>query len=97
MGLVLRGKMLNQMNSDEPRLCGEGESFYESPQCHHFRGENASETEEASFYAVFVVDDDVVEKKGFEGLLVLDAAAEEERKEGERKDEEGKLQTDKST
>ena len=80
MGLVLRGEMLNQMNDNEPRIYREGESFYESPTCHHQRGENASEQEEASFYAVFVVDDEVLEKKGFEGLLVVDAAAEEERK-----------------
>ena len=67
------------MNDDEPAIYGEGEVFYESPGCHHVRGENVSETEEASFYAVFVVDDEVLEKKGFEGLLVEDAAAEEAR------------------
>ena len=68
------------MNDNEPRIYREGESFYESPGCHHQRGENASEQEEASFYAVFVVDDEVVEKKGLEGLVVIDAAVEEERK-----------------
>lgn len=68
------------MNCDEPRIYGEGESFFEAPGCHHVRGENASETEEASFYAVFVVDDEVIEKKRYEGLAIVDAAAEEERK-----------------
>ncbi|KAL9019828.1 MAG: hypothetical protein Q9185_002877 [Variospora sp. 1 TL-2023] len=82
LALMVRGASLNQMNDDEPRVYREGESFYEAPGCHHVRGENACE-EEASFYAVFVVDDEDFEKGGYEGLVVLDAEKEEKRKEEE--------------
>lgn len=70
------------MNDDEPRVSREGESFYEAPGCHHIRGENACKKagEEASFYAVFIVDDEYFEKEGYDGLLVLDAAVEENQK-----------------
>ena len=63
------------MNCDEPTVYREGESFYEAPGCHHVRSENVCEgpAEEASFYAVFIVDDEVVEKYGYEGLVVMDA------------------------
>ncbi|KAL8830709.1 MAG: hypothetical protein Q9170_005616 [Blastenia crenularia] len=73
--LMVRGASLNQMNDDESRIYREGESFYEAPGCHHVRSENACESpgEEASFYAVFIVDDEVIEKKGYQGLVVMDA------------------------
>ncbi|CAF9932914.1 MAG: hypothetical protein HETSPECPRED_008484 [Heterodermia speciosa] len=75
LGLMVRGASLNQMNCDEPTVYREGESFYEAPGCHHVRSENVCEgpAEEASFYAVFIVDDEVVEKYGYEGLVVMDA------------------------
>ena len=38
--------------------------------------------EEATFYAMFVVDDRVVEKEGYGGLLVLDAEVEEGKAQG---------------
>ena len=66
------------MNCDEPIVSREGEIFFEAPGCHHVRSENVSEApgEEASFYAVFIVDDEVVEKHGYQGLVVMDAEAE---------------------
>ncbi|KAL8951510.1 MAG: hypothetical protein Q9222_002513 [Ikaeria aurantiellina] len=78
--LMLRGASLNQMNEDEPHVYREGESWYEAPGCHHVRSENSceGEGEEASLYAVFVVDDGVVEKEGLEGLMVFDAGPEGE-------------------
>ncbi|KAK5714809.1 hypothetical protein LTS12_027824, partial [Elasticomyces elasticus] len=33
-----------------------GEVWYEAPSCRHVRIENASDTEEAKFYANFIVD-----------------------------------------
>ena len=82
IGLILRGASLDQMNCEEPIVRREGESFYEAPGCHHLRGENACEkaSEEAQFYAVFIVDDEYFEKEGYEGLLVLDAEVEEKQK-----------------
>ncbi|KAL8791987.1 MAG: hypothetical protein Q9195_005405 [Heterodermia aff. obscurata] len=79
LALMVRGASLNQMNCDEPIVVREGEMFYEAPGCHHVRSENVCETatEEASFYAVFIVDDEVVEKYGYQGLVVMDAEAEE--------------------
>lgn len=61
------------MNCDEPKIYKEGETWYEAPGCHHVRSENVSAEEEARFVAVFVVDDEVVEKHGYGGLVVLDA------------------------
>ena len=76
---MIRGASLNQMNNDEPKVYREGEAFYEAPGCHHVRSENACESsdEEASFYAVFIADDEVIEKHGYEGLVVIDAEMEE--------------------
>ncbi|EME85922.1 uncharacterized protein MYCFIDRAFT_40169, partial [Pseudocercospora fijiensis CIRAD86] len=69
----IEGTVLNQMNSSAPFEVKKGGMWYEAPGCHHVRGENASKTEKASFFAVFVVDDEVV-KNGYEGLLVIDQA-----------------------
>ncbi|KAL9010582.1 MAG: hypothetical protein Q9173_004493 [Seirophora scorigena] len=81
LALMLRGASRDQMNQEpEARVRGPGESFYEAPGCHHVRGENASEEEEAAFYAVFVVDDEEFETGGgYEGLLVLDQDVEEKK------------------
>lgn len=79
MAIMHRGASLNQMNNDEPFVSREGEVFYEAPGCHHIRSENACEssTEEASFVAVMIVDDEVIEKYGYEGLVVIDADQQE--------------------
>ena len=76
--LMIRGASLNQMNCDEPVVYRAGETFYEAPGCHHVRSENLGD-EEASFYAVFITDDEVVEKYGYEGLVVIDAESEEKK------------------
>ncbi|KAI4095850.1 MAG: hypothetical protein LQ344_001404 [Seirophora lacunosa] len=84
LALMLRGASRDQMNAEpEASVRGPGESFYEAPGCHHVRGENASEAEEAAFYAVFVVDDGEFERGGgYEGLVVLDRDVEEEEEKG---------------
>jgi quercetin dioxygenase-like cupin family protein len=71
LGLTIHGQVLNQMNTSKPVISKSGECWYEAPGCHHVRGENASKDESASFFAVLVVDDDVV-KDGYEGLVVID-------------------------
>ncbi|KAK3622130.1 hypothetical protein LTR56_022356 [Elasticomyces elasticus] len=38
-----------------------GEMWYEAPGCRHVRAENASDTEEASFYANFIIDTEKLE------------------------------------
>ncbi|MCJ1375048.1 hypothetical protein MMC20_006282 [Loxospora ochrophaea] len=80
--LMLRGASLNQMNCDEPFVSREGETFYEAPGCHHVRSENACENpvEEASFFAVMIIDQEIIERDGYEGLVVVDAAVEEKGK-----------------
>ena len=77
LGLMIKGKSLNQMNADPPGEYGAGEVWYESPGCHHSRSENTSESEEASFYAVITIDSDKYEEIGMGGLFVLDADKEE--------------------
>lgn len=75
--LILRGASADQMNDEtEPTVRRAGETFFEAPGCHHVVGENAgAEGEETVFYAVFLVDDEVVEG-GLGGLVVLDVDVE---------------------
>lgn len=70
VGLTLSGEILNQMNDDTPFIVRPGETWFEGPGCHHVRGENASDSASASFYAVFVVDDEII-KDGYENLLIV--------------------------
>ena len=84
---MLSGKCLNQMNNEPPFISKPEEAFFESPGCHHVRNENASDdpSEEASFYAHFIIDDKIVEEGSYEALLVLDADKEQERSDRRRK------------
>lgn len=82
LGLTIHGEVRNQMNSDEPKIAKAGECWYEAPGCHHVMGENASKTETASFFAVIIVDDEVVQD-GYEGLVVVDEAVKEAAKEAD--------------
>ena len=68
------------MNNEQPEIAKPGECWYEAPGCHHVRGENASKTETASFFAVLIVDDDVV-KDGYEGVVVIDEEVKKSAKE----------------
>ncbi|KAL9614489.1 MAG: hypothetical protein Q9167_001017 [Letrouitia subvulpina] len=78
VGLMIRGASLNQMNCDKLKTYREGEIFYEAPGCHHIRSENSCEdpNETASFFAVLIIDDKVIEEYGYEGLVVIDAEGE---------------------
>lgn len=53
---VLSGAIRSQVDDDSPRVYHAGEGFYEVPGSHHRISENASDSEEASLLAVFVVD-----------------------------------------
>lgn len=67
------------MNASPAFVSRPGDCWYEAPGCHHVCGENASDREGAQFFAVLVVDDEVV-KDGYDKLVVVDAAVEDERK-----------------
>ena len=60
------------MNNDPMQIFGPGETFTENPGCKHKISDNASATEPATMIATFVVDTNVVEKVGIEGLVVID-------------------------
>ena len=88
---MLAGSAVNQMNADPAGTYAAGETWFEGPGCHHVRSENVSgedggggKGQDAKFYAVIIVDDEVLEKNGVEGVFVLDAAVEEEKQKGER-------------
>lgn len=71
VGLTIDGEVLNQMNCGEPEIAKSGQCWYEAPGCHHVRGENASKTKSANFFAVLIVDDEVVQD-GYDGVVVID-------------------------
>lgn len=71
MAHVTEGSILSGMNGNPPRVYKAGESFMETPGCHHTAGENNSREIPAKLVAVFVVDTEVV-RKGYEGLTVID-------------------------
>ncbi|KAJ4153766.1 hypothetical protein LMH87_010240 [Akanthomyces muscarius] len=70
--LVLEGQVINKMNDEETCVLAKGESFFEAPCCHHRVSNNYSATEPAKLLATMVVDDEVVEKGGYEALTVID-------------------------
>lgn len=75
------------MNNEPPQTYGPGEFWYEGPGCHHQRSENPSQSERAKFWAVLIVDDDVIGGKGgeeFGGIFVLDKEVENGEKEASK-------------
>lgn len=50
----------------------EGESWYEAPGCHHRVFENSNDGEAAVVMATYIVSSDVIERGGFEALVVVD-------------------------
>lgn len=80
VAMVASGTVLNQMNCGEPIISRAGDIWYEAPGCHHVRSENAGgESETARFFAVLIVDDEVIQD-GVHNIFVLDA--EKAEKEG---------------
>jgi quercetin dioxygenase-like cupin family protein len=53
---VLSGAIRSQVGNDPAQVYHVGDGFYESPGSHHRITENASHTEPASLFAVFVLD-----------------------------------------
>lgn len=78
---MIKGTILNQMNSDEPFEVSGGESFFETPDCHHMRAENNTD-EEASFFAILVIDGKKLKERPG-SLLELDVDMEEKERKGE--------------
>lgn len=69
------------MNDDDPFEAHAGESFAEAPGCHHVRAENNTE-EEASFFAILVIDGKKLEENPG-ALQELDVDMEEKERNGE--------------
>lgn len=78
---MIKGTVLNQMNEDEPFEAKAGESFSEKPGCHHVRSENNTD-EEASFFAILVIDEQKLKAEPG-ALLELDVDMEEKERKGE--------------
>ncbi|KID95781.1 cupin domain protein, partial [Metarhizium majus ARSEF 297] len=72
VAVIQEGQVLSGMNGNPPKVFHPGESFVELPGCHHTVGENNSKVEGAKFMAIFVVDTEVLETQGYEGLTILD-------------------------
>ncbi|OAL52723.1 hypothetical protein IQ07DRAFT_642388 [Pyrenochaeta sp. DS3sAY3a] len=79
LAFPVTGRSTNAMNSDAAQTYGPGDFWYEGPGCHHRLSENASQSEEARFWAVLIVDDEVIGGRGGEEygeLVVLDKEVE---------------------
>ncbi|KAH8726919.1 hypothetical protein GQ44DRAFT_725684 [Phaeosphaeriaceae sp. PMI808] len=79
IAIPVSGTSINQMNADPPQAYGPGDFWFEGPGCHHRVSENASATERAKFFAILIVDDDVIGGKDGGDLgaaFVLDAEVE---------------------
>ena len=70
---IVSGHIINAMNKQPMQLLGPGDTFVEYPGCKHRVCDNASEAEEASISAVFVVDTEVLERYGEMGLVDVNA------------------------
>lgn len=71
-GYVIEGEVLCAMNDDEPKVYRKGESWYETPGCHHRIGDNNSKTERAVFLSTFVIKTEILEREGYSVLLQID-------------------------
>lgn len=80
IAIPLSGTSLNQMNGNAKEY-GRGDFWYEAPGCHHQRSENISNEESATFFAILIVDDDVIEGGNYGNILVLDNEVEVGEKE----------------
>lgn len=69
---VLEGHTINKMNDDPIHTFEQGQTFFEGPGCHHRVSANASKTKQLKLIANFVVDTEILEQKGYEGLVELD-------------------------
>lgn len=74
VAIPIEGACLNQMNGNESVVHNVGDFWYEAPGCHHQKSENVG-TGDASFFAVLVVDDEII-KDGFGNIFVLDKEVE---------------------
>lgn len=73
---VLEGRILNKMNDEPMKVIKAGESFYESPGCHHRISDNDSLTEQAVLLVAMVLDtkslEDILKNQGLAGLVQVD-------------------------
>lgn len=73
---VLEGTVLNKMNDEPMKVIKAGESFYETPTCHHKISDNDSVTEQAVILVTMVLDtnslEDTLKVQGLAGLVQVD-------------------------
>lgn len=69
---VLEGRLLGKMNDDPIQTYEQGQTWFEAPGCHHRVSDNASKTEPAKLIANFVVDTEILDQKGYPGLVEID-------------------------
>ena len=55
---VLSGSVRSKVDEGEVKIFHEGESWTEAPGAHHALAENASKTEPAKVFVIFVADDE---------------------------------------
>ncbi|KAG8406078.1 hypothetical protein J3458_021414 [Metarhizium acridum] len=74
VAVIQEGQGLSGMKGNPPKVYHPGESFSscQGPGYHHTVGDNNRKVEGAKFMAVLVVDTEVLETQGYEGLMILD-------------------------
>lgn len=60
------------MNNEPMEIFHEGGSFNEMPGCHHRISDNASATEEAVILVNFIIETEVLDRVGVEGIVEID-------------------------
>ena len=71
--------MLTQTNHDLPVVSTACEIWYEGPGCQHLRKESISKDSPAKFYALLIIDDEVV-RDVYGRVDVIDATGKMEHK-----------------
>ncbi|KAF4628964.1 hypothetical protein G7Y89_g9179 [Cudoniella acicularis] len=69
---IFSGSVLNKVNNDPMQIIHAGGSFHEHPGCHHKISDNASKTEEVALFVTLVLDTEVLNRVGIEGLVEID-------------------------
>lgn len=60
------------MNDQPTKVLKQGDSWYESPGCHHKVSDNASKTRELVLLATFIIDAEVLKREGEAVLMQID-------------------------
>ncbi|KAL7940403.1 hypothetical protein V8C42DRAFT_362713 [Trichoderma barbatum] len=69
---VIKGTVLSKMNDGPTEVFRQGQSWFETPGCHHKVSDNDSLADPATLIATLVVDTEVIEKGGVAALVEYD-------------------------